>query len=161
MVRIRNNYSGSVSDRDKVFRIRNTGCLFGCCSIKEIKWKIFQIYFCMLREENDVDAKLGADNLFDMVKGLEKAQLEAAITWVMSLHIRTYFLNFSLNQCFGSVFIWSGSGSSILDWILIRITIQSRSRVLMTKKSKKKNCSGKRNLKFLIKNCNLHIPRPP
>jgi hypothetical protein len=34
----------------------------------------------MLREENDVDAKLGADNLFDMVKGLEKAQLEAAIT---------------------------------------------------------------------------------
>ncbi len=38
-------------------------------------------------------------------------------------------------QCFGSVFIWYGSGSNILGWIPIRI--QSRIRVLITKKSEK------------------------
>ncbi len=39
-------------------------------------------------------------------------------------------------QCLGSVFIWYGSGSSILGWIpiRIRIRIQSGSRVLMPKK---------------------------
>ncbi len=37
------------------------------------------------------------------------------------------------NQCFGFVFIWYGSGSSILGWIPIWIRIQSGSRVLMTK----------------------------
>ncbi len=42
-------------------------------------------------------------------------------------------------QCFGSVFKWcgSGSGSSILGWIPIRIWIQSGFRVLMTKNWKK------------------------
>ncbi len=44
-----------------------------------------------------------------------------------------------LSQGFGSAFIWywSGSGSSILDWIPIRIRIQSGFRVFMTKNLKK------------------------
>ena len=36
----------------------------------------------MLREENDVDEKLGADNLYQTVKGLERTQLEVAIKYV-------------------------------------------------------------------------------
>ncbi len=42
-----------------------------------------------------------------------------------------------LNQVCGSVFISSGSGSSILGWTPIRIRIQSGSRALMTKNWKK------------------------
>ncbi len=58
----------------------------------------------------------------------------------------------SINQGFGSVFIFygSGSGSRGSGWrpirIRIRIRIQSGSRALMTKNF------------FLIKNCNLPIP---
>ncbi len=39
-----------------------------------------------------------------------------------------------LREKAGFVFIWSGSGSSILGWITIQPLIQSGSRVLMTKK---------------------------
>ncbi len=56
----------------------------------------------------------------------------------------------------GSAFIWSGSGSSILGWIPIRI--QSGSRVLMTINWKNLQM-GKKN--FLITKYNLSIPRPP
>jgi hypothetical protein len=40
-------------------------------------------------------------------------------------------------QCFGSVFIFSGSGSRVWGWRPIRIRIQSGSRALMTKNWKK------------------------
>ncbi len=47
-----------------------------------------------------------------------------------------WLISYNFFQGFGSVFIWYGSGSSILGWILIRIRIQSGSRVLMTKTEK-------------------------
>jgi hypothetical protein len=62
-------------------------------------------------------------------------------------------------QCFGSVFIWSGSGSSILGRIPIRIRILTGSRSLMTR-NRKKFTAGKK-CSFLFKNCNLPVPRPP
>ncbi len=52
----------------------------------------------------------------------------------------------TLKPGFGSVFIWSGSGSSILGWIPIRI--QSGSRVFTTKNVKKFTAEKK---KFCIK----------
>ncbi len=58
------------------------------------------------------------------------------------------------NQCFGSGFTVSRSGSSILGWIPIR------SRVFMTKYGKK-FIAGKKFDIFLIKNGHLLIPRPP
>jgi hypothetical protein len=60
----------------------------------------------------------------------------------------------------GFIFIWyeSGSGSSILGWIPIRI--QSGSRVLMTKNCKKFTAGKKINF-LRIKNYNLPSPRPP
>ncbi len=61
-------------------------------------------------------------------------------------------------QSCGSAFISSGSGSSILGWIPIRIRIQSGSRALMTKNWKKITAE---NFLFWIKNYNLPIPRPP
>ncbi len=61
-------------------------------------------------------------------------------------------------QCFGSVFIFYGSGSSDSGWRPIRIRIQSWSRALMTKKWKK--ITAEKKIKFFfIKNCNLPIPR--
>ncbi len=60
-------------------------------------------------------------------------------------------------QCFGSLFIDSGSGSSILGWIPIRVRIQSWSRALITKKFKK-IYSWKKVTIILIKNCNLPNP---
>jgi hypothetical protein len=47
-------------------------------------------------------------------------------------------------QCYGSVFIWYGSGSSILSWIPIQ-----------------KNLQLKKKFFFFFKNYNLPIPRPP
>lgn len=41
---------------------------------------IFLIYFCILREENDVDAKLDM-SLYDRIEGLEELQLEASIKY--------------------------------------------------------------------------------
>ena len=38
------------------------------------------IYFCVLREENDIDTKLDG-NLFDHVVGLEETQLEVAYNY--------------------------------------------------------------------------------
>ncbi len=61
----------------------------------------------------------------------------------------------SQNQCFGSGFIDSGSGSSILGWVPIRI--QSRSRVLMTKNWKKCK-AGKKFAIYLT--LGLHKGRP-
>jgi len=66
----------------------------------------------------------------------------------------------SCYQCFESEFIESGSGSSILGWILIRIRIQSGSRVSMTKNLKKLQLKKKFDI-FFLKNCNLLIPRSP
>ncbi len=51
------------------------------------------------------------------------------------IHFHKYLFFYCIggrnDQCFGSVFIWDGSGSSILCWI--PIGIQSGSKVLMTK----------------------------
>jgi hypothetical protein len=58
------------------------------------------------------------------------------------------------NQCFGSVLIFSGSGSRGWGWRPIRIRIQSWSSALMTKNWKKWQLKKKLNF-FLIKNCNL------
>lgn len=41
---------------------------------------IFLIYFCILREENDVDEKLSM-SLYDRIEGLEENQLEASIQY--------------------------------------------------------------------------------
>lgn len=41
---------------------------------------IFLIYFCILREENDVDEKLSM-SLYDRIDGLEEHQLEASIQY--------------------------------------------------------------------------------
>lgn len=41
---------------------------------------VFLIYFAILREENDVDEKLGM-SLYDRVDGLEEIQLNAAIKY--------------------------------------------------------------------------------
>jgi hypothetical protein len=68
-----------------------------------------------------------------------------------------FFCTALKKQSFGSVFIWYGSGSSIIGWILI--LIQSRSRVLMTKNEN--NLQLKKLNLFWIKNHNLPIPRPP
>jgi len=38
------------------------------------------LYFCVLREENDVDEELGK-SLYERIPGLEKAQLHAAYTY--------------------------------------------------------------------------------
>ncbi len=72
---------------------------------------------------------------------------------------RTIKLN--LIQGFGSVFIFygSGSGSRGRGWRSIWIRIQSGSRALMTKNLKQITAEKKLNF-FLIKNCNLPIPRP-
>jgi hypothetical protein len=55
-------------------------------------------------------------------------------------------------QGFGSVFIWSGSGSSVWGWRPIRIRIQSGSRALMTKNWKEISAEKKKNL--------IRIPNP-
>lgn len=41
---------------------------------------IFMIYFCILREENDVDEKLSM-SLYDRIEGLEETQLEASLQY--------------------------------------------------------------------------------
>lgn len=41
---------------------------------------IFLIYFCILREENDVDEKLSM-SLYDRIEGLEETQLEASLRY--------------------------------------------------------------------------------
>merc|ERR1712107_66612 len=41
----------------------------------------FQIYFFMLREENDIDQGLAGNSLFDQIEGLEKAQIEVCIRY--------------------------------------------------------------------------------
>ncbi len=74
-------------------------------------------------------------------------------TWETTLFTIDY------SQDYGSAFIWSGSGSSILGWISIRIQIRSWSRVLMAKNWKKIPAEKKLNL-CLIKNYNWPIPRP-
>jgi hypothetical protein len=38
------------------------------------------LYFCVLREENDIDEELGK-SLYDRIPGLEKTQLEAALRY--------------------------------------------------------------------------------
>jgi hypothetical protein len=38
---------------------------------------VFLLYFCVLREENDIDEELGK-SLYERIPGLEKAQLEVA-----------------------------------------------------------------------------------
>ncbi len=62
----------------------------------------------------------------------------------------------------GSAFISSGSGSSILSRIPIRIRIQSGSRALMTKNWRRKITAGKK-IKFFLKiylSLGLHKERP-
>ena len=39
----------------------------------------FQLYFCVLREENDIDVVLATGSLYDQVEGLEKTNLETCI----------------------------------------------------------------------------------
>lgn len=41
---------------------------------------VFLLYFCVFREENDIDAKLDG-NLFDHVAGLEETQLKLSINY--------------------------------------------------------------------------------
>lgn len=41
---------------------------------------VFMVYFCILREENDVDEKLSM-SLYDRIEGLEEHQLEASIQY--------------------------------------------------------------------------------
>lgn len=41
---------------------------------------VFLIYFCIFREENDVDEKLSM-SLYDRIEGLEESQLEASIQY--------------------------------------------------------------------------------
>ncbi len=67
-------------------------------------------------------------------------------------------------HCFGSVFIWSWSGSSILCWIPMRIRIQSGSRVSMTKNLKKITAGKKFNIFWskiaIYLSLGLHKGRP-
>ncbi len=67
-------------------------------------------------------------------------------------------MNFFLSwlQGCGFALIWSGSGSSILGWIQIRIRIHSGSRALMTKKI----YSWKRQKKFLPPWIRIRTPDP-
>nr|ALS04501.1 isoform A [Acartia pacifica] len=47
-----------------------------------ISFAAFMIYFCVLREESDIDDKLGGtQTLFERVDGLEIAQIEACIKY--------------------------------------------------------------------------------
>ena len=39
----------------------------------------FMLYFCVLREENDIDEMLKNGTLYDHIEGLEKAHLESAL----------------------------------------------------------------------------------
>lgn len=41
---------------------------------------IFLIYFCVLREENDIDEKLSM-TLYDHIEGLEEVQVEQSIRY--------------------------------------------------------------------------------
>ncbi|XP_014270587.1 uncharacterized protein [Halyomorpha halys] len=41
---------------------------------------IFMVYFCVLREENDIDEKLGT-SLYDRIEGLEEAQLRILLRY--------------------------------------------------------------------------------
>jgi len=41
---------------------------------------VFLVYFCILREENDVDEELGK-TLYDRISGLEEKQLELSLQY--------------------------------------------------------------------------------
>jgi hypothetical protein len=43
---------------------------------------IFLLYFCVFREENDIDEELGK-SLYDRISGLEERQLEAVLEYGM------------------------------------------------------------------------------
>ncbi len=58
-------------------------------------------------------------------------------------------------QCFGSVFILSGSGSRGWGWIPIRIRIQSGSRALMTKNWKK--ITAEKKIKFFCSKTAIYL----
>jgi hypothetical protein len=87
-------------------------------------------------------------------------------TWVHSnkemVQVPAATLTESSKQGCGSVFIWygSGSGSSILGWIPIRIRIQSGAKGF-DDQIFKKVLQLKKITFYLIKNYNLPIPRPP
>jgi hypothetical protein len=41
---------------------------------------VFLLYFCVFREENDIDEELGK-SLYERIPGLEKSQLQEAFTY--------------------------------------------------------------------------------
>ncbi len=85
----------------------------------------------------------GSDLYFD-------ADLDPDPQHCLSSH---YYYTCPLFQCFGSVFISSGSGSRTVGWIPIRIQGFDD---YGTQEQLKKNLNV-----FKIKNCNLPVPRPP
>lgn len=58
---------------------------------------IFMIYFCILREENDID-ELFSKSLFDSVEGLEEKQLQICIEYNLSKGLSTKELEARLEQ---------------------------------------------------------------
>lgn len=58
---------------------------------------VFMIYFCILREENDVDAKLSM-SLYDRIDGLEEHQLEASLQYNKSRGLSTLELEKRLKE---------------------------------------------------------------
>jgi hypothetical protein len=44
-----------------------------------MSFNVVLIYFCVLREENDIDDKLRHGTLYDHIEGLERRQLEICL----------------------------------------------------------------------------------
>lgn len=58
---------------------------------------IFLLYFCVFREENDVDLKL-TKNLYDHIEGLEEKQIKIRIMYNMEHNLSTTALEERLDE---------------------------------------------------------------